>query len=174
MDAPLSTRDAIVRPWRRATIVASLIAAIELVVLLVAGFALLAKPMARIVHRQAEQHAFTTVKRAAPQPKAATPVTRAPKLTRARTEVLVLNGNGRNGAAAAAAVRLRGLGYKISATGNAKRSDYASTSVMYRAGYRPEALRLARDLHVKVVGPLDGIGKRALQGGELALVLGVR
>jgi hypothetical protein len=43
---------------------------------------------------------------------------------------------------------------------------------MYKGGYRGEALRLARDLHVKVVGPLDGLRPSALMGGQLALIVG--
>ena len=174
MHAPLAAPDALVRPWRRATIVASLIAAVELVVLLLAGFALLAKPLAHEVEKQAQVRAFTPAKKKTAVPKAATPAVTLPKLMRDETKVLVLNGNGRNGAAGAAASKLRGRGYRIAATGNAKRSDYASTSVMYRAGYRAEALRLARDLRVKVVGPLDGLRRRDLQGAQLAVVLGAR
>ena len=43
---------------------------------------------------------------------------------------------------------------------------------MYRPGFRAEGVRLARDLKVKVVGPLDGIAPSALHGGQLAVVLG--
>ena len=39
---------------------------------------------------------------------------------------------------------------------------------MYRPGFRAEGLRLARDLKVKVVGPLDGLPPSALTGGQLA------
>ena len=39
---------------------------------------------------------------------------------------------------------------------------------------RREGLRLARDLHVGVVGPLDGLKPSALQGGRLAVILGAR
>ena len=45
---------------------------------------------------------------------------------------------------------------------------------MYRRGYRGDALRLAHDLHVKVVGPLDGMKPAALHGGQLAVLLGAR
>jgi hypothetical protein len=45
---------------------------------------------------------------------------------------------------------------------------------MYRPGYRAEGLRLAKDLGVKVVGPLDGIAVSALDGGQLAVVVGAR
>ena len=45
---------------------------------------------------------------------------------------------------------------------NAHRQDYATSVVMYRPGFRAEGLRLASDLGVKVVGPLDGIAASAL------------
>ncbi len=43
---------------------------------------------------------------------------------------------------------------------------------MFQPGLRAEALRLARDLHVRVVSPLDGLRPRDLHGAKLALVLG--
>jgi LytR cell envelope-related transcriptional attenuator len=86
--------------------------------------------------------------------------------------VMVFNGNGRAGAAGTAASTLHSLGYPIAGTANARRQDYATTVVMYRPGYRAEGLRLAHDLHAKVVAPLDGIHPGALGGGELAVVLG--
>jgi hypothetical protein len=43
---------------------------------------------------------------------------------------------------------------------------------MYRPGYRADGLRLARDLGVRVVGPLDGMRPAALEGGQLAVILG--
>jgi hypothetical protein len=44
--------------------------------------------------------------------------------------------------------------------------------VMYRGNHRREAERLARDLGLKRVGPLDGIRARELMGAHLAVVLG--
>lgn len=172
MDGPLAAPDALIRPWRRATIVASLIAAVELVVLLVAGFALVAKPLSHSMQKQAEVHAITPTQHRTT--KAATRVVApVPKLTRYQTDVLVLNGNGRAGAASDAASRLRNFGYTISGTGNAPRTDYASTVVMFRPGYHGEASRLARDMHLKVVGPLDGLKPKQLLGAQVAIVLGV-
>ena len=43
---------------------------------------------------------------------------------------------------------------------------------MYRRGFAAEGVRLAHDLHVKVVGPLDGVKTSALHGAQLAVVLG--
>jgi hypothetical protein len=173
VDAPLPTPD-LVRPWRTATLVASLVAAVELVLLIAAGVLLLAKPLAHMMKRHAETAAFPTVKKhVAPAPVHRVQVkVPAAKLSRSHTGVLVLNGNGRAGAASAEAVKLQGLGYLIRAKGNAKRQDYATTVVMYRKGYAGEGARLARDLHVKIVGPLDGLAPSALHGGQLAVVLG--
>ena len=69
---------------------------------------------------------------------------------------MVFNGNGRAGAAGTAASRIHGLGYAIAGTPNARRQDYATSVVMYRPGFRAEGIRLAKDLRIKVVGPLDG------------------
>lgn len=170
MDAPLAAPDSLVRPWRRATIVASLIAALELVALVGAGALLLAKPLAHVVRQQAEVHALAPAKQAAPIARTVLPT--IPKLARSQTDVLVLNGNGRTGAASTEADRLRGLGYMISGTGNAPRHDYASTVVMFRPGFHAEALRLAHDLKLKIVGPLDGLRPGQLMGAHLVVLLG--
>ena len=86
--------------------------------------------------------------------------------------MLVLNGNGRTGAAAAAATQLHSLGYRVSGTGNAHREDYATSVVLYRKGFEAEGLRLAHDLQIRVTGPLDGLSTSALHGGQLAVILG--
>ena len=172
MDAPLSA-DALVRPWRTATLVASLVAAIELVLLVGAGILLLAKPLAHAMQRHAEAAAVAPSKKErAIVHTIARRVDAAPKLLRSETGVFVLNGNGRSGAASAAASTLSTIGYRLRGTGNAPRQDYATTVVMYRKGFRPEAVRLAHDLKVKVVGPLDGLAPSKLHGGQLAVILG--
>jgi hypothetical protein len=170
VDAPLDHHDSLIRPWRTATLVASLVAAVELVLLLVAGVALLAKPLSRAMHQQAETRAYEAPKKEIAA--ALKPPTAVAKLTRDQTKVFVLNGNGRSGAAAEAARKLQTFGYRVPATGNAPRSDYATTVVMYKPGFRGDALRVARDMHIKVVGPLDGLKASALQGGQLAVLLG--
>ncbi|HZO96157.1 MAG TPA: LytR C-terminal domain-containing protein [Gaiellaceae bacterium] len=173
MEAELHVHE-LVRPWRRATLIASAIAGVELVLLLVAGAAIVAKPLARAVRHHAEQVALAPPAKAraerrrqlAPPPK--------PTHPRARTKVLVLNGNGRTGAAHAEAGRLRSLGYRIAGAADARRHDYATSVVMYRPGFRPEGVRLAKDLHIRVVGPLDGLKPSALDGGQLAVIVGAR
>jgi hypothetical protein len=176
VDAPLLSPDAIIRPWRTATLVASLVAAIELVLLVVAGLLLLAKPLAHAVRHHAEAAALApaaTKAAAAVVHRRVQPVRLAkPRLSRGRTDVLVLNGNGRTGAASTAAARLQGIGYRVAGKGNAPRQNYANTVVMYRPGYTAEGQRLARDLHVKVVGPLDGLRTSQLHGAQLVVLLG--
>ena len=86
--------------------------------------------------------------------------------------MLVLNGNGQAGAASAAADRVRGRGYIVGSVGNSARPNGGRSVVMYRAGYDVEARRLARDLRVRIVSPLDGMSPRQLMGSHLVLLLG--
>ncbi|HTR32613.1 MAG TPA: LytR C-terminal domain-containing protein [Gaiellaceae bacterium] len=172
MDAPLDTHDALIRPWRTATLVATLIAALELVLLMGAGAMLLAKPLSRALRHHAEASVLAPIKKTTPVHHAVKAPPPKAKLPRARTGVFVFNGNGVSGAASTEAARLQHLGYRIPGTGNAKREDYATTVVMYRRGFTGEGLRLARDLHVSAIGPLDGVAPSALHGAQLAVVVG--
>ena len=152
--------------WRTATIVASGVAVFELVLVVILLTALLGKGLSA----QAKEAALTRA--TGVQPKAFKPEPKRLTLTRGETSVIVLNGNGIAGAAAAAANRVKGRGYLVAATGNAARSDYGRSVVMYRTGRRPEAQRLARDLGIRLVGPLEGLSTRDLMGAQVALVLG--
>jgi hypothetical protein len=174
VDAPLTAPDALIRPWRTATLVASLVAAVELILLFGAGVLIFAKPLSHAVQRHAQAAAFAPTAAKHVVAHARKVVVGPPKLARTKTGVFVLNGNGRSGAAADEAQKLSTFGYRVPGTGNAKRSDYATTVVMFRQGYHAEALRLARDLHVKIIGPLDGLKPAALHGGQLAILLGAR
>jgi hypothetical protein len=150
----------------RATLIATGIAAAEAVVIVVAAVALFGGKVVHHVRNAAVDHALAAPKRTlAAAPSHA-------RLTRAQTSVLVLNGNGQAGAAETAAARVKDRGYTIGGVGNAPRSDYATTLVMYRPGLRGEALRLRHDLHGGVVTPLDGMRPRDLLGAHLVLVLG--
>lgn len=94
-----------------------------------------------------------------------------PTLSRRQTSVLILNGNGINGAAAAAASVVGHLGYRVRPVGNARRMDYPQSLVMFRPGLRPEAMRFAHDVGIKLVGPLDGMRAGAIRA-KLVYVLG--
>ncbi len=174
MESSASTTDALVRPWRTATIVASLVAAIELVLIAVLAVALFGGTL--LDWAQGTAAATPAVKKREPaaveqavQPPAAPA---GPKLGRAETSVLVLNGNGVAGAAASTGEVVRNKGYVIAAVGNAARTDYRRSVVMYRPGYAPEAARFARDLRVKIVSPLDGLRLKDLMGAHVAVVIG--
>jgi hypothetical protein len=94
------------------------------------------------------------------------------ELPRRKVRVVVLNGNGRQGAAAAAASRVSGRGYKLGVVGNAPRHDYPRSLVMYRPGFEGEGRRLARDLGIPLVSPLDGMRPAQLHGAHAVYILG--
>ena len=95
-----------------------------------------------------------------------------PLLDRRKTSVLVLNGNGVAGAAGTTADRVRARHYVVAGTGNAPRTTFTRSVVMYRPGFEGEAKRLGRDLRIRHVTPLDGMRIRDLQGAHVALVVG--
>ena len=179
MDHPirLESVELAVRPWRTAVLVVAAIAAVELILLVMLGGALLAKPTCtptgQATAASTAAHAKATPK-AKPRP-APTKTTKAAvpaQLPRRKVTVVVLNGTGRQGAAATAASRVSRRGYRIGLVAHAPSHDYATSLVMYRPGFRGEASRLARDLGVKVVSPLDGVRPSQLHGAQAVLILG--
>jgi hypothetical protein len=162
-----------VRPWRTATLVVAAVAAVELVLLVMIGGALLAQPHATGHKRSTASKAVST--KDTTRTTSARPAkvkVAAAELPRRKVKVVVLNGNGRQGAAAAAAARVSRKGYRIGLVANAPSHDYVTSLVMYRRGFEGEAQRLARDLGVKVVGPLDGVRPGQLHGAQAVLILG--
>jgi hypothetical protein len=149
--------------------VAAGVAAVELVVLLAGGTLMLA-------HRSTA--ATVPAKRPAKAVRVPAVHLRLPKVksiplgARSQAAVLVLNGNGVAGAASTAAAHLQGLGYRIAATRNATRHDYARSMVMYAPGYAKEARRLARDTGLRLVAPVDGMTPARLKRSPLVLLLG--
>ena len=150
-------------PWRTIAVVAAGIATLELLGLVIIGAALLVKPAIRHARADAAREQMTSKPVGDPA---------KPLLPRGSTSVTVLNGNGVSGAAAAEASRVRARGYLIGEVGNAPRTGDGRTVVMYRVGRRREALRLARDLGIRLVSPLDGLRPRDLLGAQLAVVVG--
>ena len=177
MDQAAPHTDVLAEPWRRATLITGTIATVEFVLLVVAGLILLARPLAHHA-RTATPTRHHSAASAKPKPAPVHQAVRAqqPKprvlLARARTQVMVLNGNGRSHAAADEASLVRSRGYPVTSVGNAPRTVPRSV-VMYRPGYRPEALRLAHDLGVVLVSPLDGMRVSALHGAKTLIVLGI-
>ena len=169
-------------PWRRIAIVVGVVAAVELVLLVVAGISLIAKPVQTSMKRAAVEQAHVAPAQKATgragaaatskaRPAAATP-SLAAHLPRAKTAVLVLNGIGTPGAAGRTADRMRVRGYLIDGVTNAARMDYTRTTIMYRSGFGGEAARLARDLKVPLVGPLDGMRPADLGSAQLVVIVG--
>jgi hypothetical protein len=155
----------LIQPWRRATIAVSAIAAVELVALAAVAIALLGNPLSRHLKETAAA-ASTTPRR--------TTTTALPKkatVARGETSVMVLNGGGRAGAAHSTADRVSAHGYLLGQIGNAP-GYTPRTVIMYRPGYAAEGARLGRDLHVRLVRPLDGMRPSQLMGSHLVLIVG--
>jgi hypothetical protein len=172
VDHPLTAPDALIRPWRTAALVAGAIAALELVVLLVLGGGALAGLVSKEVQQAATRHVLATPAPNRERHVAGRSAPVAAKVPRTKLRVVVLNGNGRQGAAALAASRVHRRGYKIGFVGNAPSTDFAKSIVMYRPGFVGEGKRFGRDLGVALVTPLDGIRLNQLHGSQLVLVLG--
>ena len=171
----LDSTDALIRPWRTAAIVAAAIAAVELLLLLVVGGGALVNGLADRIRLEAQQTVAAPTAdapRAKPTARRRLAFAPAAQLPRKRTRVVVLNGNGRTGAAAAAAQRVSRRGYRVGRVGNASRTDFARSVVMYRPGFAGEGRRFARDLGVRQAGPLDGIRVRELGRAHVVYILG--
>jgi len=176
MDHPVEYEP--IQPWRAAAMIATAIAAIELFLLLLIGFVFGAKAFSdkteaatvAAINREVPQAAKTSSQDGKP---AAHEKQKKPPalLPRGRTSVVVLNGNGIPGAAATTADKAHSFHYIITATGNAPTS-FSRSVVMFRPRYKPAAQRLAKDIGIKRVIPLDGITKGDLQGAQLALIIG--
>jgi LytR cell envelope-related transcriptional attenuator len=167
-------------PWRNAAFIAATVATVELLILLIVGIWLFGKFFSDEVSKATDPTTVATVAvqrrlestgQSAGATEQASPGVKS-VLPRSETSVLVLNGNGIGGAASEAAEGVRRHNYLIAGTGNAARTDYPRSIVMFRPGHRSEAERLARDLGLKRVSPLDGLRVRDLQGAHVALVVG--
>jgi hypothetical protein len=152
-------------PWRTTLVVA---------VVLACG-ALVAVEGGRFLDARHAGAATPRVQPSAPAEQPAGKVFTAPAgplRPRSRVSVLVLNGNGTSGVAGATATRLLGRGYRSATATNAPSTAYATTLVLYRPGWQPEAERLAREVGARVVAPLDGRLPAGSGGDQLVVVLG--
>jgi hypothetical protein len=154
------------RDWRKLALILGAVAAAEALVVLILGIVIIAPSISHHLEKAARS---STVPQGAVGPH--TPAGKA-KLTPAQTPVMVLNGNGRSGAAASSAATVRHDGYKLAKVGNAQRMDYPVSLVMYRPGMRAEALKFAKTMHVRSVGPLDGIRVSKLGRAKLVYIVG--
>jgi LytR cell envelope-related transcriptional attenuator len=95
-----------------------------------------------------------------------------PVRPRSRVSVLVLNGNGVNGAAGTEATHLVARGYAHAIPTDAQNHGYARSVVLYRPGWQGEAERLARDAKIAAIAPLDGRVAPAYARDQLIVILG--
>ena len=168
-------------PWRTATLVATAVAVAELWGLIAIGAFHFVHPL-RHAHTTAATppavtHPLTTAatvqRQVVPVPaKDRVEVAAHPLRPRSQVRVLVLNANGVQGAAHAEAAQLRGLGYPIAAAENAPSHQYAQSMVMYVPGYLKEARRLANEIRIRLIAPVDGLTQSALQHSRLVVLLG--
>lgn len=170
MDLPLAPPDDLIRPWRTAALVAGAIALVELLILVAIGGTALARGVSHRVQRAAAAHEASAS--AAPRRLSRHTKPQPARLPRSKTEVLVLNGNGRQGAAASEATSVQRHGYQLGGVANASRSDYARSIVMYRPRYQGEGRRLGRDLGIALVTPLDGMRASQLHGAHVVVIIG--
>jgi hypothetical protein len=150
-------------PWRAATVVVGAIATVELAALIGIGAVHLA-PKPKAATAKAARPPERVIK-VAPPPS-------HPLRARTSVRVLVLNGNGRQGAASSEAARLQSAGYRIGGAENAQRHDYAQSMVLYVPGWIKEARRLAHDAGIRLVAPVDGLRPAALKGSKTVVILG--
>ena len=87
---------------------------------------------------------------------------------------MVLNGNGRTGAAASAASRVRLGSHRGGHRRNASSTDFARSLVMAKLSSPARPGLPAKDLRVKQVGPLDGIRVRDLGRAHVVFILGAQ
>jgi len=169
VDHPLPVPDALIRPWRTAAYIAAAIAFAELLLLIAIGGGALMGALSDRLQLAAQERALAPAPQAKPIARRPAPAPVA-KVPRSRTVVMVLNGNGRAGAAAAAASRVQSRGYKVGTVGNALR-QVSRSLVMYKPGFAGEGKRLGKDLGVKLVGPLDGMRVGALGRAHVVFIL---
>ena len=168
-------------PWRTATLVASAVATLELLGLIVVGAFVLAHPFQHAAKRTtttasvaAVVHHAAPVRHIVPVPAKDrfAPIPSHPLRARSLVRVLVLNANGVQGAAHAEAARLQTLGYAIGGAANAPSHHYAQSMVMFVPGYQKEARRLAHDTGIRLVAPVDGVTPATLSASRLVVLLG--
>src|SRR4051794_25784866 len=140
----------LIRPWRRATIAVSAVAALELLALTIVAIVMFGNPLLSHFSESAASAATP------PRHSAAPPATKKPALPRNEVSVMVLNGNGEAGAAHAAADRVQAHGYRLGDVGNAPAVMPHSGGV-FPPGLAAEGRRPARGLHRGLARPPHGV-----------------
>lgn len=95
----------------------------------------------------------------------------AAKVKPAEIEVSVLNGTSVPGLAATYGDKVEGKGFSLGAVTNSS-SSFAESVVMFKAGHKPEAQKVAKQLGVSKVQPMTGEIESVSAGADVAVVVG--
>lgn len=95
----------------------------------------------------------------------------AVKIKPGEIEVTVLNGTSTAGLAATYGDKVEGKGFGLGAVSNTEQPFEASV-VMFEAGHKPEAQKVAKQLQISDLEPMSSEVKAASDGAEVAVVVG--
>ncbi len=95
----------------------------------------------------------------------------AAKVKPAEIEVSVLNGTSVPGLAATFGDRVEGKGFSLGAVTNSS-SSFAESVVMFKVGHKPEAQKVAKQLAISKVQPINGEIESVSAGADVAVVVG--
>ena len=95
----------------------------------------------------------------------------AAKVKPGEIEVTVLNGTSVAGLAATYGDKVEGKGFGLGAVSNTEQPFEASV-VMFEQGHKPEAQKVAKQLQISELQPMNSEVKAASEGAEVAVVVG--
>jgi ABC-type multidrug transport system fused ATPase/permease subunit len=95
----------------------------------------------------------------------------AAKVKPAEIEVSVLNGTSVPGLAATFGDEVEGKGFSLGAVTNSS-SSFEQSVVMFKAGHKPEARKVAKQLTIAKVQPMSGEIESVSAGADVAVVVG--
>lgn len=95
----------------------------------------------------------------------------AAKVKPAEIEVSVLNGTSVPGLAATFGDKVEGKGFSLGAVTNSS-SSFEESVVMFKAGHKPEARKVAKQLGISKVQPMNGEIQSVSAGADVAVVVG--
>jgi hypothetical protein len=95
----------------------------------------------------------------------------AARMKPAEIEVSVLNGTSVPGLAATFGDKVEAKGFSLGAVTNSS-SSFAESVVMFRSGSKPEAQRVAKQLNIRKLQPMNGEIEAVAAGADVAVVVG--
>ncbi|HEU5063153.1 MAG TPA: LytR C-terminal domain-containing protein [Solirubrobacterales bacterium] len=95
----------------------------------------------------------------------------AAKLKPGEIEVTVLNGTAVPGLAATFGDKVEGQGFSLGAVTNSS-SSFEESVVMFKAGHKPEAQTVAKQLNISKLQPMSGEIESVSAGADVAVIVG--